>query len=69
MLVFWQVRNFDFVNYDDNHYVYENPLVLNGLTYSGFKSAFTSAPAFGNWHPLTWLSLMLDCQFVRCRSG
>ena len=47
LLVFWQVRNFDFVNYDDNHYIYENPQVLNGLTYSGFKSAFTSAPRSG----------------------
>jgi tetratricopeptide (TPR) repeat protein len=61
LLVFWQVRNFDFVNYDDNDYVYENPHVLNGLTFDNIIWAFTTGHA-GNWHPLTWLSLMLDRQ-------
>jgi len=61
LLVFWQVRNFDFVNYDDNVYVSENPHVLNGLTQDGIIWAFTTC-YFGYWHPLTWLSLMLDCQ-------
>ena len=32
LLVFWHVRNFDYINYDDDSYVYENPHVLNGLT-------------------------------------
>ena len=40
LLVFWQVRNFDFVNYDDNVYVYENLHVLNGLTPDGIISGF-----------------------------
>jgi len=61
LLVYWQVRNFDFVNYDDKVYVYENPHVLNGLTRSGVIWAFTSC-YFGYWQPLTWLSLMVDCQ-------
>ncbi|MGD0784964.1 MAG: hypothetical protein ABR969_04050, partial [Sedimentisphaerales bacterium] len=61
LLVFWQVRNFDFINYDDNYYVYENPHVLNGLTFDNIIWAFTTGHA-SNWHPLTWLSLMLDCQ-------
>jgi Flp pilus assembly protein TadD len=61
LLVFWQVRNFDFVNYDDNDYVYENPHVLNGLTAGDVSWAFTTGHT-GNWHPLTWLSLMLDRQ-------
>ncbi len=61
MLVFWQVRNFDFTNYDDNLYVSENQHVLNGLTQDGIIWAFTTGHT-GYWHPLTWLSLMLDCQ-------
>jgi tetratricopeptide (TPR) repeat protein len=60
-LVFWQVRNFDFIGYDDNNYVYENPHILNGLTFDNIIWAFTTGHA-ANWHPLTWLSLMFDCQ-------
>ncbi len=63
LLVFWQVRNFDFVNYDDNKYVSENPHVLNGLTADNVIWAFTTGFA-EFWHPLTWLSLMLDRQFL-----
>jgi protein O-mannosyl-transferase len=61
LLVFWQVHNFGFVNYDDTIYVYENPHVLNGLTGDGVIWAFTTNRS-ANWHPLTWLSHMLDCQ-------
>jgi protein O-mannosyl-transferase len=68
LLVFWQVKNFDFVNYDDNDYVYQNSHVLNGLTFDNIKWAFTAVDA-ANWHPLTWLSLMLDCQLFRDSAG
>jgi Flp pilus assembly protein TadD len=61
LLVFWQVRNLGLVGYDDNDYVYKNPHVLNGITADGVVWAFTAGYA-SNWHPLTWLSLMLDCQ-------
>jgi tetratricopeptide (TPR) repeat protein len=61
LLVYWQVRNFDFINYDDNVYVYANPHVLNGLTAGNVIWAFTTGFA-SFWHPLTWLSLMLDRQ-------
>ncbi len=61
LLVFRQVGNFDFVNYDDGVYVYKNPHVLNGITADAVYWAFTTDTA-SNWHPLTWLSLMLDCQ-------
>ena len=67
LLVFWQVRNFGFVNYDDSDYVYENQHVLNGLTGDGVIWAFTTNHS-GNWHPLTWLSLMLDCQLFHAAS-
>jgi Flp pilus assembly protein TadD len=68
LLVFWQVRNFDFLNYDDNLYVYENPQVLNGLTFHGVVWAFTTGKT-GYWHPLTWLSFMLDCQLFGANAG
>jgi hypothetical protein len=50
---------FDFVSYDDPHYIYENAQVRRGLTWEGVSWAFTTGQA-GNYHPLTWLSLMLD---------
>ena len=68
LLVFWQVRNFGFINYDDTSYVYENPHVLKGLTEDGVIWAFKATDA-SNWHPLTWLSLMLDCQSFGPNSG
>ncbi len=68
LLVFWQVRNFGFINYDDTDYVYENPHVLNGLTGDGVIWAFTTSRT-GYWHPLTWLSLMLDCQLFGANPG
>jgi tetratricopeptide (TPR) repeat protein len=68
LVVFLQARNFDFVNFDDNKYVYENPEVLNGLTIDGIIWAFTTN-VMANWHPLTWLSLMLDCQMFGKNPG
>jgi protein O-mannosyl-transferase len=68
LLVFRQVRNFDFVDYDDNPYVSENQHVLNGLTHDGTIWAFTTG-CMGNWHPITWLSLMLDCQLFGTNPG
>jgi tetratricopeptide (TPR) repeat protein len=68
LLVYWQVRNFDFVNYDDKIYVYENPHVLNGLTRSGIIWAFTTNHS-ANWHPLIWMSHMLDCELFGKNPG
>ncbi len=59
--VFWEVRNHDFLYYDDNVYVTENYHVQAGLTLKGIIWAFTATHA-SNWHPLTWLSHMLDCE-------
>lgn len=58
-LVYGQVGGFSFIGYDDNVYVYENPRVLAGPTAEGIAWAFTSI-ATSNWHPLTWISLMID---------
>src|ERR1700722_20915367 len=52
--------HFQFINYDDNHYVSENPHVQAGLTWDTVKWAFTSFEQ-ANWHPLTWISHVLDC--------
>jgi len=51
----------EFVNYDDPDYILNNPHVNAGLTWPGILWAFTHA-ASANWHPLTWISHMLDCQ-------
>jgi protein O-mannosyl-transferase len=59
ILPYLQTLGHDFVNYDDNFYVTENPHVQQGLTLHGIVWAFTTAKG-GNWHPLTWLSHMLD---------
>src|SRR5688500_15686832 len=56
-----QTINHDFIAYDDNSYITENDIVQRGLTLDGFRWAFTTFHA-ANWHPLTWLSHMLDVQ-------
>ena len=62
IFVYLQLINCDFVYYDDNSYVTENPHVKAGLTLQRVIWAFTTGHA-GNWHPLTWLSHMLDIEF------
>ncbi len=59
-LAYWPVVGNNFVNYDDDVYVTENRQVREGLTWRGVGWAFTSVGYAGNWHPLTWLSHMLD---------
>ena len=66
--VYWRVGGFDFVNYDDPDYVSENDVVKAGLTLHGIAWAFTHFHA-GNWHPLTWISHMLDCQLFGMHAG
>jgi tetratricopeptide (TPR) repeat protein len=66
--VFGQTLRHDFINYDDDLYVYENPNVVSGLTRPAILWAFTHAHA-GTWHPLTSLSHMLDCQVYGLSAG
>jgi len=61
LTVYWQVGSYDFVNFDDDKYVTENHYLHNGLTRESVIWAFTATEA-ANWHPLTWLSHMLDFQ-------
>ncbi len=61
LVVYWQITNHEFINYDDGIYVTENPHVQSGLTFKSIKWAFTTGRA-ANWHPVTWLSHMLDIE-------
>ena len=61
LVVYWPVVHAEFVNYDDPLYFTSNPHVLMGLTSGNMAWAFTTGYA-ANWHPVTWLSLMLDAR-------
>jgi len=68
LIVYGRVVNFDFTNYDDPFLIYENPVVRAGLTLRGLLWALTTS-YFEFWHPLTWLSHMLDYQLFGLRPG
>ena len=67
-LVFGQTLRHDFVNYDDDAYVYQNPAVMGGLTRGGVRWALTFG-GIGHWHPVTWFSHMLDYQLFGLWAG
>ena len=67
-LVFGQTVRHEFVNFDDPEYVCENPQVSAGLTAHGITWAFTQSHG-ANWIPVTWVSLMLDCQLYGLNAG
>ena len=67
-VVFGQLLQDDFINYDDPRYVYENTNITNGLTIGGIAWAFTHIHSM-NWHPLTTISHMLDCQLYGLKPG
>jgi Tfp pilus assembly protein PilF len=67
-LVFGQTLQHDFINYDDPRYVYENTAITNGISISGIAWAFTHIHSM-NWHPLTTISHMLDCQLYGLSAG
>src|SRR2546421_546339 len=60
-IVFAQTLGHDFIAYDDQTYVYDNPRITAGITVGGVVAAFAESHA-RNWHPLTTISHMLDCQ-------
>lgn len=66
--VYWPVQQYDFVNYDDQGYVSGNRQIRLGLSVEGLKWAFTDLRT-GHWHPLTWLSHMLDYQLYLLNPG
>src|SRR5213082_96994 len=67
-VVFGQLLQYDFINYDDPRYVYENTNITKGLTIGGIAWAFTHIHSM-NWHPLTAISHMLDCQLYGLKPG
>ena len=68
LAVFWPVSGHDFINIDDPDYVTQNPAVQAGLSGPGLRWAFEASHA-NNWHPLTWLSHMLDCRLFGLKPG
>jgi tetratricopeptide (TPR) repeat protein len=67
-IVFGQTLGHDFVNYDDKTYVYGNTLVQEGITLHGLSRAFVDIQT-RNWHPLTLISHMIDCQIFDLKAG
>jgi tetratricopeptide (TPR) repeat protein len=69
--IYWSVGTHDFTHYDDPDYVTENPHVQAGLTASGIVWAFSKTVSEEGtyWHPVTWLSHMLDCEIFGLRPG
>ena len=68
LTAYWQIRTYEFVSFDDELYVVDNDHVKNGFNLKGVIEAF----AFKEdtcWHPLTWLSHMLDCQLYGLNPG
>jgi tetratricopeptide (TPR) repeat protein len=68
LVIFGQTTDHDFVNFDDDLYVYNTPAIQSGLTLKGITAAFIN-PHARNWHPLTTLSHMLDCQLYGLKAG
>lgn len=68
LAAFLQVFGHDFTNWDDDKYVTRNPHVQRGLTWDGISWAFTAGHA-SNWHPLTWISHMLDRSLFGTRAS
>ncbi len=61
LTAYWRTGANEFINYDDNDYVYGNTHIQSGINFDNIRWAFTSTDA-ANWHPVTWLSHMADCQ-------
>jgi protein O-mannosyl-transferase len=66
--LYWPLTTHDFVSYDDGIYITENPHVNTGLNWPNIAWAFQTGYA-GNWHPLTWISHLVDVQWFGLRPG
>src|SRR5678815_710504 len=70
LATYWRVGQNQFINYDDPDYVTANPYVQAGLTQQGLAWAFSNIHGVATyWHPLTWLSHMLDSQLFGVKPG
>jgi len=68
LVIYHPVGRYEFVNFDDPMYVIENDQVKKGLTIDSIWWAFSSMHV-GNWHPVTWLSHMLDVELYGMNAG
>jgi protein O-mannosyl-transferase len=68
MVIYWNIQNHSFINYDDQLYVTANHRTQAGITLTSVISIFTDTHT-GNWHPLTMMSHMLDWQLFREKAG
>lgn len=68
LAVYGQVISHQFIYLDDNLYIWDNPMIIGGLTLKGMAWAFTTFHS-ANWHPLTWLSHMVDSQIFGLNAG
>ena len=68
LLCYWPISRHNFVSVDDQQYIYQNSHVTQGLTWTGVFWAFRTGYA-SNWHPLTWISHMADCELYRLNPG
>ncbi|PYJ11908.1 MAG: hypothetical protein DMF06_01220 [Verrucomicrobia bacterium] len=68
LAVYSQVLSHQFINYDDDNYIWNNPMVSGGLSAEGIRWAFTTFHS-ASWHPLAWISHMLDCQLFGLNAG
>src|SRR5262249_49524218 len=66
--VFFQTLRYDFVNYDDPRYVYQNTRITSGIDLANIAWAFSHVHS-ENWHPLTTITHMLDCQLYGLKAG
>jgi tetratricopeptide (TPR) repeat protein len=66
--IYAQVIGHQFITLDDPTYIQENPMVNRGVTLAGLAWAFTTFHV-ANWHPLTWISHMIDCQLFGTNAG
>ena len=67
LIAFWRVNSSDLVVFDDSIYITQNIHIHGGITRQAIRWAFTTGYA-ANWHPLTWISLMLDVHFFGLNS-
>jgi Flp pilus assembly protein TadD len=68
VLLYWPVRTFDFINWDDGLYVLNNEHINHGFSWLGLRWCFQIGYA-GYWHPVTWISHMLDCELFGLHPG
>jgi len=68
LAVYSRTFTYGFVSYDDDKYVYENPVLTTGLSAANVAWALRTF-YYANWHPLTWISYLMDVQLFGLHAG